>query len=172
VPACPSKKTSRARTGRSCWFPPGARGFFPPSLGGRSDSVSDGQANRHANRKSEESVVPTKRSNTAGTPAAEIVEGRESPERNAPRSCPSRTQSRTRRGIGRWSARLVASPQARDSHPQGRSRRREFFTDRSVRGPPARAAPTAIVELCRRTARKLLRRLVTQRLTGIAPAVQ
>jgi hypothetical protein len=82
----PAKETSSARTGRSCWFPQGARGFFPTSLVERSENVSDGQADRHANRKSDESVVPVQRSNTAGTQAAEAAEGRDSPERNAPRS--------------------------------------------------------------------------------------
>ena len=49
----------------------------------------------YADRESDDSIVPEKRANNAGTPVAESVEERGSPEGNGTQSCSCRTLSRT-----------------------------------------------------------------------------
>ncbi len=54
-----------------------------PGMVERSANVSDGTADMNANRKSDGPVVPAKRTNKTGTPAAESVEERGSPKGKA-----------------------------------------------------------------------------------------
>jgi len=49
----------------------------------RSENASGGTADMHASGKSDGPIVPAKRANKAGTPAAEPVEERGPPEGNA-----------------------------------------------------------------------------------------
>ncbi len=51
----------------------------------RSENVSDGNPDMYAVGKSDDSIVPAKRTNKTGTPAAESVEERGSPKGNADR---------------------------------------------------------------------------------------
>ena len=51
----------------------------------RSENVTDGNADMNADRKSDDSIVPAKRTNKTGTPAAESVEERGSPKGNVAR---------------------------------------------------------------------------------------
>jgi hypothetical protein len=60
----------------------------------RSENVSDGTADMNANRKSHGLIVPEKRVNKTGTPAAESVEERGSPEGTMWGSRPRRTRRR------------------------------------------------------------------------------
>jgi len=55
----------------------------------RSENVSDGNPDMNANRKSDGLIVPAKRTNKAGTPAAESVEERGSPKGNAANHAPA-----------------------------------------------------------------------------------
>ena len=66
-------------------------------VGGRTENVTDGTAEMHADRKSHGPIVPAKRANKAGTPVAESVEERGSPEGTAAAACSHRTQRRTKR---------------------------------------------------------------------------
>jgi hypothetical protein len=58
----------------------------------RSENVSDGTADMYADGKSHDPIVPAKRANKAGTPAAESVEERGSPRGNDDRTSWSQTQ--------------------------------------------------------------------------------
>jgi hypothetical protein len=51
-------------------------------LRGRSANLSEGTADVNVDGKSDDFIVPTKRANKTGTPAAEFVEGRRSPKRS------------------------------------------------------------------------------------------
>jgi hypothetical protein len=51
----------------------------------------------HADEESDEGIVPMKRSNNGGSPLAEIVEGRASPEGNGGQATAVRTPSRVSR---------------------------------------------------------------------------
>ena len=51
----------------------------------RSENVTDGNSDMHAVGKSDDSIVPAKRANKTGTPAAESVEERGSPKGNVAR---------------------------------------------------------------------------------------
>lgn len=63
----------------------------------RLENVSDGNADMNANRKSDESVVPTKSANDGVTETpAEPAEERDSTERNARQADWSRTPGRTK----------------------------------------------------------------------------
>ena len=64
----------------------------------RSENVTDGNADKNANRKSDESVVPAKSANkgVAETPA-EPMEERDSTKRNARQTDCPRTPGRTKR---------------------------------------------------------------------------
>jgi hypothetical protein len=106
----------------------------------RSENVIDEKADMHANRKSDESVVPAKRSNPTGTPAAEIVEGRESLEG---KPTPHRLVPDPEPDLRGWAVASTAGSEPRlvTISTQGRSRRREFFTDRSVRGAARKGGP-------------------------------
>jgi hypothetical protein len=85
----------------------------------RRENASGGKAGVHVRGKSDDSIVPTKRSNKTGTPAAEIAEGRESPEGKAARTLlvpdtePDHTTHRTA-GL-----RQVAGIGSRPSSPKG-----------------------------------------------------
>ncbi len=73
----------------------------------RSENVTGGNADMNANRKSDDSIVPAKRANEAGTPVAESAEERGSPKGNAvrhllaPDTVPAETQGIVVRGYGR-----------------------------------------------------------------------
>jgi len=60
----------------------------------RSENASGGTADMYADGKSDGPIVPAKRANKAGTPVAESVEERGSPEGNATHTCSYRTLSR------------------------------------------------------------------------------
>jgi hypothetical protein len=71
---CACVETPNARTGRSNRFPLGDAAMRRSAE--RSENVSDGNADMHADRKSDGPIVPAKRANKTGTPAAELVEER------------------------------------------------------------------------------------------------
>jgi hypothetical protein len=72
-------ETSNARTGRSHWFPvKRSRAIWR----GRTENLTEGTAVMNANGKSDDFIVPAKRANKTGTPAAEFAEGRKSPKRS------------------------------------------------------------------------------------------
>ena len=64
--------------------------------------------NQHVDEKSDKVVVPMKRSNKAGSPAAETVEGRSLPEGNSQQTTVDRTQSRVTTSSGLLSVRQAA----------------------------------------------------------------
>jgi hypothetical protein len=73
----------------------------------RSANVTGGTADMNVHRKSDGPIVPAKRANKAGTPAAESVEERGSPKGNAarcglaPDTAPAETQGIVVGGYGR-----------------------------------------------------------------------
>ena len=73
---CACVETPDARTGRSHRFPGRC------CVRGRSENLTEGTADMHADGKSHGSIVPTKWANKAGTPVAESAEERESPKGN------------------------------------------------------------------------------------------
>ncbi len=102
---CACVETPNARTGRSYRFPLCDAAMRRPAE--RSENVSDGNADMHADRKSDGPIVPAKRANKAGTPGAESVEERGSPKGNAWTADSPRTQSRNPREIGGHNVRRV-----------------------------------------------------------------
>ena len=71
----------------------------PSSLNGegRSEKAESRTSDMHVSGGSNDLIVPTKRANNAGLPAAEPVEGRGSAKGNALQAAAYRTQSRTTR---------------------------------------------------------------------------
>ncbi len=72
------------------------------ALAERSENVSDGNADMNANRKSDDSIVPTKWANKTRTLVAEPVEERGSPKGNTCQKASPRTQSHNGESTG-WS---------------------------------------------------------------------
>jgi hypothetical protein len=66
---------------------------------GRSEKATSRTADMHVTEESDDLVVPAKRANKAGTPAAESVEERGSTKGNRIRMTSSRTQCRNRWGF-------------------------------------------------------------------------
>jgi hypothetical protein len=78
-----------ARENREIPCPPLADGS-----GGRAGKDDDRNPAMHGHGKSDSSIVPSKPPNNAGSPAAEVVEGRGLTKENAPQQNTHRTQSR------------------------------------------------------------------------------
>ena len=102
----------------------------------------------HDPGKSDGPIVPEKRPNKAGQPAAEAVEGRGPAERNPNRQNTPRTQSRTGVPSALERVRQVARRDTRrrcDLTPELEARSGCAICARPdpCVGPPARAAPTA-----------------------------
>ena len=114
---CACVETPDARTGRSHEFPM-CHGILE-----RSENASGGTADMHAHGKSDVPIVPAKRTNKTGTPAAESVEERGAPEGNAVRHllAPDTAPGSARHGRARL--RLVKVLHL-DRYTQGRSRMR------------------------------------------------
>ena len=66
---------------------------------GRSEKATSRTVDMHVTEESDDLVVPTKRANKAGTPAAESVEERGSTKGNRLQRASSRTQCRNRWGL-------------------------------------------------------------------------
>ncbi len=64
--------------------------------------------NKYVDEKSDNVVLPTKRSNKEGSPSAETVEGRTLPEGNSQQTTVDRTQSRVTTSSGLLSVRQAA----------------------------------------------------------------
>ena len=92
----------------------------------------------HGGEKSDAVVVAMKPTNKTGQPAAELVEPRTAPERNASEQSTLRTQSRVSRVTG---ARSRTASTTSSSSTLGRSRMREFRTSGSVRGAASNGRP-------------------------------
>jgi group II intron reverse transcriptase/maturase len=76
--------------------------------GGRPEKAERPKSGMHADRESDDLIVPTKRVNKAGPPAAEPVEGRGSTKGNAQSTDTPRTQSRKRASLGLLGVRVAA----------------------------------------------------------------
>ena len=91
----------------------------------RSAKATGHHADMHVDGKSDGPIVPTKRANKTGTPAAESVEERGSPEGNVNSSYSRRTQCRITRDIDGHHVRQVWSVcTLLSAMTQGRSRMR------------------------------------------------
>jgi hypothetical protein len=89
--------------------------------GGRSEKATGPTSDMYATGESDGPIVPRKRANNAGVPAAEPVEERGSPKRNADQEASHRTQGRERESIGLEGVRQAA-PKRFGVSTRGRSR--------------------------------------------------
>src|SRR5215467_11232597 len=137
--------------------------FFARNLGGltrartRAGPAREGRSrtpSMYADEKSDEVVVPRKRSNKGRQLPAEVVEGRASPEGNSRQAAVVRTLSRATTSIRlaavRWRA-CGFKPHAADVRPEGGARcvssaRRDLCGGRSVMSVPTATGPLPDVD--------------------------
>ena len=86
-----------------------------PRGAGRSEKAYRRTSDMHVSRESDGPIVPKKRANKAGPPAAETVEGRGSIKGNAAQQAVDRTQRRSTTSIGLWGVRQAASRDRRNA---------------------------------------------------------
>jgi hypothetical protein len=113
---------------------------------GRSKKAKSRKVDMHVCGESDGLVVPTKRANKAGAKAlaAESAEGRRATKGNAPQAHSRRTQSwdASHKGCGAYD-KPYPNERLAVTSTRGKSHMRESLTYGSVRGPLARAVPTA-----------------------------
>ena len=88
---------------------------------GRSDKATSRTADMHAAEESDDLVVPTKRANKTGTPAAECVEGRGSAKGNEIPTAMLRTLCRVPCGVCRDRVRQVSRDATDRQIPKARA---------------------------------------------------
>ncbi len=90
----------------------------PDGGGGRPEKAARRTSGMYETGESDGLIVPTKRANKAGKPAAESVEGRGSTKGNARQKATRRTQGRTSVSIGLKGVRKAAQTRGSPSLPE------------------------------------------------------
>src|SRR5215467_6629735 len=151
--------------------------FFARNLGGltrartRAGPAREGRSrtpSMYADEKSDEVVVPRKRSNKGRQLPAEVVEGRASPEGNSRQAAVVRTLSRATTAIRLAAVRWCACGfklRAADVRPEGgarcvRSARRDLCGGRSVMSVPTATVMSAFVPCCEQGRRDHRQRMI------------